>query len=148
MAVIEAALGNPKMVDGHLAKAAGLVSAENVAQLGVGATAHALLGHAAAARPLVDRLCELVPPAESTPGAIRNSHAVLAIVTAAEKNAEGALAHAKQAAPAGALGKVMAAEILKKSGQKAEAQALKAEVLAQNETDLGTMIAKQRAKKI
>jgi hypothetical protein len=73
---------------------------------------------------------------------------VLAIVTAAENNAEGALAHAKQAAPAGALGKVMAAELLKKSGMKAEAQALKAEILAQNETDLGTMIAKQRAKKI
>jgi hypothetical protein len=148
MAVIEAALGNQENVDGHLAKAAGLVSAENVAQLATGATAHALLGHAAAARPLVDRLCELVTPAESTPGAIRNSYAALAVVTAAEKNAEGALAHAKQAASAGALGKVMAAEILKKSGSKAEAQTLKAEVLAQNETDLLTVIAKQRVKKI
>jgi len=148
MAVIEAALGNQKTVDGHLAKAAELTSAETPAQLGVGATAHALLGHVDAARPLAAKLRELASSPEASPAAIRNSHAVQAIVAAAEKDADGCLAHAKQAAPAGALAKVMAAEVLKKSGKKAEAQALKAEILAQNETDLATVIAKQRAKKI
>jgi len=147
LAVVEAALGDKNTPHGHLARAAEL-GGDVPVQQAFAAVTHALLGHLNPARAAATRYAEGGAAPNPAPALMRNIHSVNGVVAAAEGNAAGVLDASRQAGPAGALAKVLAAELLKKEGKRSEAQTLRDEVLAYSQVDVFTVIAKQRAKKI
>lgn len=147
LALVEAALGDKATPHGHLAKAAEL-GGDVPAQQAFAAVTHALLGHMNPARAAAGKYAEGAADPNAAPALVRNVHSVKGVLAAAEGDATTALEESRQAAQAGALAKAMAAEALKKGGRTAEAQALRAEVMAIPQIDLFTVIAKQRATKI
>lgn len=147
LAVVEAALGDKNTPHGHLAKAQEL-GGDVPAQQVFAAVTHALLGHLNPAKAAAARYAEGGSAPNPAPALVRNIQSVNGMLVAAEGNSAGALEASRQAGPAGALAKVLAAELLKKEGKGSEAQTLRNEVMAYSQVDLFTVIAKQRAKKI
>ncbi|MBI2073062.1 MAG: hypothetical protein HYT81_08540, partial [Gemmatimonadetes bacterium] len=147
LAVVEAALGDKNTPHAHLAKAAEL-GGDTPAQQAFAAVTHALLGHLEPARAAAAKFAEGAAAPNASPALVRNVHSVKGIVAAAEGNATTALEESRLAEQAGALANALAAELLKKGGKRADAQALRSEVMGYYQVDLFTVVAKQRASKI
>lgn len=147
IALIEAAAGNRTKVDAHIRKAESLSKATANPQRGMIAAAYAVAGDVPGARPYAKEFDEAAEAGSSLVGK-RQASALQALLHAAS----GDLSAATTAADAGgihsAFARVLIAEAMKREGKRAEARAVAAEVLANTETDLLSVLARLRAAKI
>ncbi len=127
MAAILAMTGKGKTVEAHLAKAAELGGADNPGQLAYTAMAHASLGHADAATQASEKLAKAAY--DGGQNLKQMSHAVNGMVYLRSNQLDKALAELAQADPSDYMVKAMLASCYKKMGQKAQAMALRDEVL-------------------
>ena len=127
VALIEAAMGDRRAVAGHLAKAAELGGADAAPQHRFAAIAYALAGQLDLARAAAAKFDAAA--AAGTAAQRLNAREVNAVLAVADKDLAKAKAELAQAGPA-LFGKAILAEALKKSGDRAGAQALKQEVLS------------------
>lgn len=129
-ALIEALFGDRNTVAAHLAKAAELGGAETPGQLRFTALANAVIGRVDLAAPAATKYEQAMANGTlAQQRTVRELNAVLAI-SAAEPNLARAQTELTQAGAAATLGKAILAQALAKAGRRAEAQALKAEILA------------------
>ncbi len=154
-ALLDAAFGDRKAVAGRLekARAAAPPPAPNAAPAAgaqpfrILALAQALSGQVDSARIAAAMFAQAVTA--GTPAQRNNSHELNAIVAVGEKNFDRAKEELAQAGPNATLGKAMLAEALKKSGKKAEATALKAEILSRDPAPtVFDVIARSKVQKI
>jgi tetratricopeptide (TPR) repeat protein len=154
-ALIDAALGDQKAVAGHLAKAVELTptAAPNAPPV-VGAAPHrfaalayALNGQLELARTSGAQFAQAI--AAGNAAQQNNNRELKAIIAIGDKNLDLAKQELAQAGPGATLGKAMLAEALKKSGKRAEAKALKEEILSANPVPtVFDVIARAKAQKI
>jgi hypothetical protein len=154
-ALVEAAFGNRKAVAGHLAKSravtpppgANATPASQAQPIRIRTLTFAMTGQADSAKASAVQFAQAV--AEGSPVQRNNSRELNGIVAIGEKNFDLAREELAQAGPGATLGRAMLAEALKKSGRKAEATALKAEVLNRNPVlNVFDVIARAKAQKI
>jgi tetratricopeptide (TPR) repeat protein len=135
-ALIEAAFGDRRAVQGHLAKAAAIApppapnatAAMGAAPFRTAALAYALSGQWDLAKASAAQFATAV--AAGTPVQQNNNHELMAIVAVGDKNLDLAKEELAKAGPGAVLGKTLFATAIKNSRRKAEATALKAEILS------------------
>jgi hypothetical protein len=147
LALIEAALGNKSLVDAHVRRAETLGTANNNTQHAFAAAAYAIAGDVAGARPHAKAFSDAAAAGSSFTFK-RQAKGITAIVEAAAGNLEAAQSATGEAGVYQSFGTLLVAEALKKQGKTQEARALAAQVLANTEVDVLSVIARQRAKKI
>lgn len=146
MALIEAAFGNKSTVSGHLAKAAELAGADIPVQHRFTALAQALAGQLDEARAAAAKYDQALASAPAVPR--RTVREVNAVIAAAEKDFVRAKSELAEAGAAATFGRAVVAEALAKSGSKADAQALKAEILGTGTATLFDVLARAKVQKL
>lgn len=146
MALIEAAFGKKSTVSGHLAKAAELAGADSPVQHRIGAISHALAGQLDLARAAAAKYDQAT--ANASVAQRRTAREVNAILAAAEKDFARAKSELVEAGAAATFGRAVVAEGLAKSGSKADAQALKAEILGTGTATLFDVLARAKVQKL
>jgi tetratricopeptide (TPR) repeat protein len=134
-ALLEGAFGNRRAVAGHLAKADAVAprpgpnatAASGAAQYRMAALAYALSGQWDRAKASAAQFATAVTA--GTPVQQNNNHELMAIIAVGDKNLVLAKEELARAGPGAALGKTLFANALRNSRRKAEATALKAEIL-------------------
>jgi hypothetical protein len=147
MAVIEAALGTKTNVHPLIAKADSLSTANNILQRGFAAAAYALAGDLAAARPLAASVIAIANGANSAQ-LKRQAVALNEIVQYSSGQTEAARGLVMSSGSYGAMGRLLLAEAYARQGRRNEARAIAGEVKGYYQTDLFTLIARTRARKL
>lgn len=155
VAMIEAAFGDRRAVAAHLAKATAVAPppapnatpASGAAQFRMAAIAYALSGQQDLARTSSALFTTAV--AAGNPAQQRNDHELKAIVAVGDKNFDLAKDELAKAGPDAVLGKALLATALKSSRRKAEATALKAEIMNRTATPtVFDVIARAKVQKV
>lgn len=145
-ALIEAMFGDRNAVAGHLAGAASLGGADVPAQHRFTALAYAAAGRVDLATSAAAKYQEAM--ANGTPTQQRTVRELNAVVATAERNFARAQSELSQAGAAATLGKAILAHELSRAGRKAEAQALKAEIMGTGTATAFDVLARARVQKI
>lgn len=135
VAMMEAAFGDRKAVAGHLAKATAVApapapnatAASGAAQFRMAAIAYALSGQQDLARTSASLFTTAV--VAGNPAQQRNDHELKAIIAIGDKNFDLAKEELVKAGPSAVLGKALLANALKGARRRAEATALKTEIM-------------------
>ena len=155
VALIEAAFGDRRAVAGHLAKATAIAPppgpnatpVSGAAQFRMAALAYALSGQQDLARTSAALFTTAV--AAGNPAQQRNDHELKAIIAVGDKKFDLAKEELVKAGPDAILGKALLATALKGSGRKAEASALKTDILSGTAAPTITgVIARAKAQKV
>ena len=128
MATLDAMTGKGRKAAAHLAKSEELVGADNNGHLGAAAVVHANIGNTEAAMESAQKLEKAAY--EGSAGLKNFSHITSGAVYLSANQVDKALAELEQANPNAYMTKALLASCYDKMGQKAEAMALREEVLA------------------
>ena len=128
MALIDAIAGKGRNVAAHLAKSEELVSADNPQHLATVAVVQANTGNTEAAMEVAEKLAKIAY--DGSAGLKNMSHIVNGAVYLQANQLDKAVAELEKANPNHYLAKALLASCYDKMGQKAEAMALRGEVLA------------------
>jgi tetratricopeptide (TPR) repeat protein len=134
MATIDAMAGKGRNAAAHLAKSEELVGADNNGHLGAAAVVHANIGNTEAAMESAQKLEKAA--SEGSAGLKSFSHITSGAVYLSANQVDKALAELEQANPNSYMTKALLASCYDKMGQKADAMALREEVLADRQYSL------------